>query len=132
MPQWYKLGAEEVLQSLGSGREGLTAGEAEARLARHGPNELQEKKTRTALMMFLGQFNDFLIIVLVAAAVMAGAGRLAQGRHRNPGRGGSKRYHRLYPGAQGRGSPSVSLLKLTLKSITSPINRRLLRVLHPV
>jgi Ca2+-transporting ATPase len=35
-------------------------------------NELLEKKKKTAVMMFLGQFNDFLIIVLMAAALMAG------------------------------------------------------------
>jgi len=70
--QWYKLSTDEVLQSLASCRDGLTAEEAAERLARYGPNELKEKKKRTALMMFLGQFNDFLIIVLLAAAAMAG------------------------------------------------------------
>jgi Ca2+-transporting ATPase len=72
MPQWYKLDVAEVLQSLDSCRDGLTAGEAEERLSRYGPNELQEKKKKTVFMMFLGQFNDFLIMVLIAAAVMAG------------------------------------------------------------
>jgi len=70
--QWYKLSTDEVLQSLASCREGLTAEEAAERLARYGGNELKEKKKRTSLMMFLGQFNDFLIIVLIAAAAMAG------------------------------------------------------------
>ena len=72
MSQWYKLDVEETLQSLGSCREGLTAEEAEGRLARYGPNELKERKKKTALMMLMGQFNDFLIIVLIAAAIMAG------------------------------------------------------------
>lgn len=72
MSQWYKLSTDEVLQSLASCRDGLTAAEAAERLARYGTNELTEKKRRTSLVMFLGQFNDFLIIVLLAAAVMAG------------------------------------------------------------
>ena len=72
MSQWYKLSTDEVLQSLASCQEGLTAEEAAERLARYGANELKEKKKRTSLMMFLGQFNDFLIIVLIAAAAMAG------------------------------------------------------------
>ncbi|MCL4464353.1 MAG: cation-translocating P-type ATPase [Firmicutes bacterium] len=72
MSQWYKLSTDEVLQSLASCRDGLTVAEAAERLARYGTNELTEKKRRTSLMMFLGQFNDFLIIVLLAAAVMAG------------------------------------------------------------
>ena len=72
MPQWYKLDVTETFHSLQSCREGLTAQEAERRLKRYGLNELKEKKKKTALVMFLGQFSDFLIIVLIAAAVMAG------------------------------------------------------------
>ncbi|HSW36371.1 MAG TPA: HAD-IC family P-type ATPase, partial [Candidatus Limnocylindrales bacterium] len=72
MSQWYKLAADEVLQSLSSCRDGLATEDAAERLVRYGPNDLKEKKKRTVLMMFLGQFNDFLIIVLIAAAIMAG------------------------------------------------------------
>ncbi len=72
MSQWYKLSTDEVLHSLDSCREGLTVEEAAERLARYGTNELKEKMRRTSLMMFLGQFNDFLIIVLLVAAAMAG------------------------------------------------------------
>ncbi len=72
MSQWYRLSTDEVLHSLASSRDGLTAEEAAERLARYGTNELKEKMKRTSLMMFLGQFNDFLIIVLLAAAAMAG------------------------------------------------------------
>lgn len=72
MQQWYRLSVEETLAALDSGRDGLTAGESEERLRRYGLNELLEKKKKTAVMMLLGQFNDFLIIVLMAAAFMAG------------------------------------------------------------
>ncbi len=72
MSQWFRLSTDEVLHSLASSRDGLTAEEAAERLARYGTNELKEKMKRTSLMMFLGQFNDFLIIVLLAAAAMAG------------------------------------------------------------
>lgn len=72
MSQWYRLSTDEVLHSLASSRDGLTAEEAAERLARYGTNELKEKMKRTSLMMFLGQFNDFLIIVLLVAAAMAG------------------------------------------------------------
>jgi len=72
MSQWYKLSTDEVWDSLASCRDGLSAEEAAERLLRYGTNELKEKTRRTSLMMFLGQFNDFLIIVLLAAAVMAG------------------------------------------------------------
>ncbi|MCX5672991.1 MAG: cation-translocating P-type ATPase [Planctomycetota bacterium] len=50
---------------------GLSAGEAEARLARCGRNALPEGKKQTLLGMFLDQFRDFLVLILVAAAVIS-------------------------------------------------------------
>ncbi len=60
----------EILQS---SDRGLTQDEARRRLERFGPNELIEKKRRSLWMMFLDQFRDFMILVLIAAAVVAGA-----------------------------------------------------------
>ena len=51
---------------------GLTPEEARRRLERYGPNELIEKKRKSLWMMFLDQFKDFMILVLIAAAVVAG------------------------------------------------------------
>ncbi len=51
---------------------GLSAPEAQARLTRHGPNVLREQRLRPPLTMLLGQFTDFMILVLLAAAVIAG------------------------------------------------------------
>jgi len=53
-------------------RAGLNAYEAEKRLEDHGPNRLEETGRRTRLAMFLDQFRDFMIIVLIAAAVVSG------------------------------------------------------------
>jgi len=53
-------------------RAGLLPEEAEKRLRLYGPNELAEKKKKTLLAMFLGQFGDFMILVLIAAAVISG------------------------------------------------------------
>jgi Ca2+-transporting ATPase len=63
---------EDALAELKSGLHGLTAEEARARLDRFGPNELVEKKRKTAVRMFLEQFTDFMILVLIAAAVVSG------------------------------------------------------------
>ncbi|MDO9601884.1 MAG: HAD-IC family P-type ATPase [Rhodocyclaceae bacterium] len=52
---------------------GLTASDAAARLASHGPNQLAEKPPRPAWLKFLDQFKNFLVIVLLGAAVLAGA-----------------------------------------------------------
>ncbi|MDO8933785.1 MAG: HAD-IC family P-type ATPase, partial [Rhodocyclaceae bacterium] len=52
---------------------GLSATEAAERLARHGPNQLASKPPRPAWLKFLDQFKNFLVIVLLGAAVLAGA-----------------------------------------------------------
>jgi Ca2+-transporting ATPase len=50
---------------------GLGAAEADARLARYGRNVLPEEKPQTLLGMFLDQFKDFLVLILVAAAAVS-------------------------------------------------------------
>ena len=68
----YQRSVAETLAELRSSLQGLTSEEAQARLETHGPNELVEKKKKTPLMMFLDQFKDFMILVLIAAAVISG------------------------------------------------------------
>jgi Ca2+-transporting ATPase len=46
--------------------------EAQRRLAQHGLNVLTEGRRRSPLRMFLDQFTDFMILVLLAAAVVSG------------------------------------------------------------
>ena len=70
---WHKKTTEEVLQELVSSPAGLSAGEAALRLEKYGFNSLKEKPKRGALAMFLDQFKDFMIMVLIAAAVVSGA-----------------------------------------------------------
>lgn len=69
---WYRLTAEQVVQQLQSSPEGLTSHETSNRLSKWGTNELIEKKKRTRLEMFFDQFKDFMIIVLIGAALVAG------------------------------------------------------------
>jgi len=52
--------------------KGLSRGEAEERLATHGPNAIEEERRRGAIGMFFGQFADFMIIVLILAGVVSG------------------------------------------------------------
>ena len=61
-----------MTERLQSSDNGLTLEEVRKRLERFGPNELIEKKRKSLLMMFLDQFKDFMILVLIAAAVVAG------------------------------------------------------------
>ncbi len=69
---FHLFSPQECLAKLGSSAAGLGGHEARVRLERYGPNELQERKRTPLLMMFLGQFSDFMILVLIAAAVVSG------------------------------------------------------------
>jgi Ca2+-transporting ATPase len=51
--------------------QGLSDEEACARLAQYGPNELQERPRPTFWHLLLGQFNNFLVIILLASAVIS-------------------------------------------------------------
>ncbi|HIR85504.1 MAG TPA: cation-translocating P-type ATPase [Candidatus Galloscillospira excrementavium] len=69
---WHTMGQDEVLQKLDtSGKDGLTAAEAAKRLEKFGPNALAEGKKKTVLQVFLGQFKDLLVIILIAAALIS-------------------------------------------------------------
>jgi Ca2+-transporting ATPase len=70
--QWHQKKADDVLSELKTEAKGLSAAEAEKRLEKCGPNELKEKKKKSAFAMFLDQFKDFMIIVLIIAAVVSG------------------------------------------------------------
>ena len=79
MKQEYIRSSEEVLQELGVSSEGLTTAEANERLAKYGPNKLKEAEKPTFLQRFINQLKDpMLIILLIAAAVSAITGMLAQ------------------------------------------------------
>ncbi len=69
---WHQLAQKEVAEKLQSSDTGLVSEEARRRLEQYGPNELIEKKHKSLWMMFLDQFKDFMILVLIAAAVVAG------------------------------------------------------------
>ena len=69
---WNNLEIEEALSSLQSAAHGLSQEEAQRRLAEHGPNELQEKKRVSCWILFLEQFKNFLVIILLIAAIVSG------------------------------------------------------------
>ncbi|MCW9013167.1 MAG: cation-translocating P-type ATPase [Gammaproteobacteria bacterium] len=69
---WHSAAAEDVLQQLDSSLSGLTGAEAQKRLLEHGPNAIPEKHRRSILAMLLAQFTDFMILVLLAAALISG------------------------------------------------------------
>jgi Ca2+-transporting ATPase len=70
--QWYASEPREVLAELETSTAGLGEEEASARLSRYGPNTLPEKKPRSLFALLLYQFRDFMIMVLLAAALISG------------------------------------------------------------
>ncbi len=69
---WHQKTRDEIYTLLKSSERGIPSEESEKRLQEYGPNELKETRKRTLFMMFLDQFRDFMIIVLIAAAVVSG------------------------------------------------------------
>ena len=68
---WYQLTKEQVLEKLGVTKDGLSSKKAEELLQKNGENVLQEGKRKTALQVFLGQFADLLVIILIIAAIIS-------------------------------------------------------------
>lgn len=69
---YYQFSAEEVKQDINGKQEPLTAAEVKAHQEKFGPNELVEGKKKTTLQIFLEQYKDFLVIILIAAAIVSG------------------------------------------------------------
>ena len=68
MEQWYGLTQEEVLKRLSTNRTGLSEEEAEKRLEVYGENILKEQEEMPWWQIFLGQFKDLLVMILIGAA----------------------------------------------------------------
>ena len=70
---WYLLSAAESAARLQvDPLIGLRADEGERRATIHGPNEIPEQRRRGPWRMLLEQFTDFMILVLIAAAIVSG------------------------------------------------------------
>ncbi|MDP2170717.1 MAG: HAD-IC family P-type ATPase [Rhodocyclaceae bacterium] len=73
-PVWHAVPPEAVAAALHVDvSAGLTTSTAQTRLASHGPNQLASQPPRPAWLKFIDQFKNFLVIVLLGAAVLAGA-----------------------------------------------------------
>lgn len=68
---FYTQGEEEVLKSLDTSIDGLSAAQAKERLDVYGYNELDEGEKRSLLSKFIDQFKDLMIIILLVAAALS-------------------------------------------------------------
>ncbi len=73
MAQWWHLDVEHMVKELETDvSSGLSSSEAAARIGKYGHNQLKEAPKRSAWGIFLDQFKDFVIWVLIGAAVVSG------------------------------------------------------------
>ncbi len=69
-PVWTR-GRVELFRDFQSSEKGLSGEEAKRRYEKYGPNELQEGNRKSAVRIFLEQFADFLVIILIIAAIIS-------------------------------------------------------------
>lgn len=71
MKEWYRISGKEVLKEMRGSPEGLTTGQAEQIRSQVGENALKEGARKKAWQVFLEQFKDLLVIILIVAAVIS-------------------------------------------------------------
>ncbi|GJQ22762.1 MAG: calcium-translocating P-type ATPase, SERCA-type [Candidatus Brocadia sapporoensis] len=70
---WHIMRVDEISQNLDTNIDtGLSHATAEDRLRKYGYNQLEEKEGISPFVLFLGQFNDFIVWILLAAVVISG------------------------------------------------------------
>ena len=70
---WFNKSVEETIDELKTdASQGLSGQEVEKRKAEYGLNELEAGKKTSLFVKFLEQFKDFMIIVLIIAAIVSG------------------------------------------------------------
>ena len=67
----WTAGKLDLLKQFKSSEHGLSGSEAIQRLQQYGANQLQEEKRKSVLRVFIEQFQDFLVMILLAAAVIS-------------------------------------------------------------
>ena len=72
MKDFYQMSEQDVRMQINGSLEPLTDQQVKANREKYGPNELAEGKKKSTLRIFLEQFKDFLVIILIIAAVVSG------------------------------------------------------------
>lgn len=68
---WHMMSPEEVLKALNVSETGLAQADAQKRLAQYGFNELQKRKRSSSIIMFMRQFSDILMLILLIATTLS-------------------------------------------------------------
>ena len=68
---YFNRRIDEVMAEFGTGPDGLTEAQVAENLEKYGPNKLYEKKKKSVFAVFLSQFKDLLVIILIIAAMIS-------------------------------------------------------------
>ena len=71
MEKYYSKDTNTILKELNSSTSGLSSSEAEERLKKYGKNQLNDGEKISTLAVFLSQFKDFLVIILIIASIVS-------------------------------------------------------------
>ncbi|MEF9967978.1 MAG: cation-transporting P-type ATPase, partial [Longicatena sp.] len=71
MKAFYQKEVKEIFEELNTNEAGLTKEEVVLRREKYGSNELEETKAMHPFMVFLTQFKDLLVIILIVAAIIS-------------------------------------------------------------
>ena len=91
MKEYYQMSRTEAQKSVNGSTHPLSQDQIKKNQEKYGPNALVEEKKKSILQIFLEQYKDFLVIILIAAAIVSG---LLGDRKRN--RYFSGYYHERY------------------------------------
>ncbi|TDE28800.1 cation-translocating P-type ATPase [Flavobacterium ranwuense] len=69
---WHLIPLSEIAQLLNTTPSGIDDVTASERLRKYGKNQIEDKKKKTILQMLLCQLSDFMILILIAAAIISG------------------------------------------------------------
>jgi len=69
--QWHSMKIDEAMRELNAKMDGLSSEEVQKRLEEFGPNELKKEKGKSPVRLFLEQFTDILIIILLIATALS-------------------------------------------------------------
>lgn len=72
MKQYYQMGSDETRMQINGSLESLSSEQVREHQKKYGPNELQEEKKKSIGMIFLEQYKDFLVIILIISAIISG------------------------------------------------------------
>ena len=88
---YYRKTPQQALEAQNASAEGLSAQEARRRAEQYGPNKLSEGKKKSTLQVFLEQFKDLMVLILIIAAVISAFSGNVERHHRHLRRAGAQR-----------------------------------------